>query len=145
LKRKQQLGRGKVKKAITITGVEGIYDLSRRQSFLFLKLKLGDLDHIENLNTIVNKIKKTWSNYKIYKIYKLKKQQRNLTTIIKIQRWFRTWNRRFKIKKSLRIIQPVWKLKANNLIRIKVAVVVIQHAWKLSIRRLLLLLLLLLC
>ena len=91
----------------TIMGIDGDYNLSRRKSFLFLKLKFGDLNYINDLDKVVVIIQQCWSNYNIYKKYKLKRQQRFIPTIIKIQRYNNNNNNKI-------IIIIIKKNKNNN-------------------------------
>jgi len=85
--------------------------LIRRQTFLFLTLKFGDVNYIHQLHHSIIKIQCKYRQYQAKLLLLNKMNKRKLFYEVKIQKFLYKLIYRKRIAKALQVIQPFWKRK----------------------------------
>jgi hypothetical protein len=109
--------------------------LQRRSSFLFLNLKLGNQEYMENLNGPALKIQCCWRCKSARLRCKRKRNIQKFNHVSVISAWVHKIARKRRKLKALKIIQPVWRMQAQWRFLKQSSVVKIQSAWRTHITR----------
>lgn len=109
--------------------------LQRRSSFLFLNLKLGDVQHLATLHapaTVIQCLVRCFlARHKVVR----KRKNRRFQLVALIKTWLTKIVRRWRRLKALRVIQPVWRRQAQHRFLRRACSVKIQAAWRTHVTR----------
>lgn len=109
--------------------------LRRRPSFLFLHLKLGNVQFLQSLHqpaTLIQCLIRCYlAKHKIVR----KRKNKRFGRVAQLKSWLVKIVKKRRILKSLRIIQPVWRRQAQLCFRKRACSIKIQSAWRTHITR----------
>lgn len=100
--------------------------LRRREGFLYQSLKIGDKKNMILLQTCVLKIEKAYKSVLLRRSFMSMYSNRDILKVYIIASWFRTWQRRKLVSKSIFLLQPFWRFKASKSLKKKKAAIKIQ-------------------
>lgn len=111
------------------------YLQKRRPSFLFLHIRLGNIEHLNSLHKPAIVIQCMWRSYKARKQKRSRIQlKKNISTTV-IAAWVARLCRRWRRNKAARAIQPVWRNQVQYRRRRLIALIKMQTAWRTHITR----------
>lgn len=107
----------------------------RRSTFLFLNLKLGDMQHLRSLHqpalVLQCMIRCFLARHRMIR----KRKSRKFHLVALVKTWLVKIVRRWRQLKALRVIQPVWRRQAQHRFLKRACSIKIQAAWRTHITR----------
>eukprot|EP01032_Pedospumella_encystans_P028969 gene28969-32714_t len=109
--------------------------LRRRPSFLFLHLKLGEVQFLQSLHHPATRIQCLIRCFLARHKVARKRKSKAFGRVAQLKTWLVKIIRKRRVLKSLRVIQPVWRRQAQLCFRKRACSIKIQSAWRTHITR----------